>query len=87
MDNSYAYYTRMLSIEHIRCNVFHMTQAAFAEVAGVSQATVSRWEAGEWEPNRDDLARIRDAALTKGMDWSDAWFFEIPPSEPLQVAS
>jgi transcriptional regulator with XRE-family HTH domain len=68
-------------IEHIRRNVFQLSQAAFAEIAGVTQPTVSRWEAGEWEPNRDDLERIRQAALGSGKPWSDAWFFEAPAVE------
>jgi transcriptional regulator with XRE-family HTH domain len=65
-------------IEHIRRHVFQLSQAAFAEIAGVTQPTVSRWEAGEWEPNRDDLERIRQAAIESGKPWSDAWFFETP---------
>ena len=71
----------MLPIEHIRKNVFDMSQAAFAEVAGVSQPTVSRWEKGEWEPNRDDLERIRRAAITAGKAWKDSMFFEAPDGE------
>lgn len=66
----------MLPIAHIRQNVFGLTQAAFAVIAGVTQATVSRWENAEWEPNRDELARIRLAARQRGIDWNDAWFFE-----------
>lgn len=69
----------MSAIERIRKDVFSLSQAAFAEVAGVTQATVSRWEAGEFEPNRDQLERIRDAALRDGKDWDDKWFFEAPP--------
>lgn len=68
----------MLPIAHIRSQVFKLSQAAFAEVAGVKQPTVSRWERGEFEPNRDDLERIRRAALDRGLPWDDSWFFEVP---------
>jgi DNA-binding transcriptional regulator YiaG len=68
----------MLPMAHIRQNVFGLSQTAFAEIAGVKQPTVSRWEAGEFEPNRDELERIRAAAIESGKDWNDAWFFETP---------
>jgi transcriptional regulator with XRE-family HTH domain len=55
-----------------------MTQASFAEVAGVTQATVSRWERGEFEPSRDELVRIRDEARRKRIRWRDSWFFDQP---------
>jgi DNA-binding transcriptional regulator YiaG len=71
----------MRPIEHIRREVFKMTQAAFAEVAGVRQPTVSRWEGGEFEPNRNELERIRDAAIQRGIEWKDDWFFEVPAQE------
>lgn len=68
----------MKPVEHIRRNVFRLTQAAFAEIAGVTQATVSRWENGEFEPNLDDLERIRGAAKETGRPWDDSWFFDAP---------
>lgn len=71
----------MLPVEHIRRNVLRMSQAAFAEVAGVSQATVSRWESGEWEPNRNELEQIRAAAIARGVPWKDSWFFEVPATD------
>lgn len=71
----------MMPIEHIRKNVFKASQAEFASIAGVSQPTVSRWEREEWEPNRDELERIRSAAQERKIDWDDSWFFD-PPSEP-----
>jgi len=65
-------------IAHIRRNIFRMTQAAFGALAGVTQATVSRWEAGESEPNRDEMERIRTEALQRGIQWDDRWFFRAP---------
>jgi transcriptional regulator with XRE-family HTH domain len=72
----------MLPIEHIRSKVFKLSQAPFAEVAGVTQPTVSRWERGEFPPNQDQLERIRRAALERALPWDDAWFFEVPVEEP-----
>lgn len=68
----------MRAIRHIRCHVFKATQAEFAALAGgVSQATVSRWEAGV-APSLDDMRAIREAAADRGIEWNDAWFFELP---------
>ena len=76
----------MSKIGRIRTEVFQLNQAAFATVAGVSQATVSRWESGKWEPNRDELERIRQRAIADGKLWNDAWFFD-PPSVPAREAA
>jgi transcriptional regulator with XRE-family HTH domain len=59
--------------------VFRLTQRKFAELAGSTQATVSRWEKGELSPTADHLSRIRDAAISKGIEWNDLWFFEVEP--------
>ena len=67
----------MRPIEYIRRNIFKTTQMAFGEVAGATQATVSRWESGELEPGREEMTRIRTAAQQIG-EWNDSWFFEIP---------
>ena len=69
----------MRPIAHIRTKLFKMNQTAFAKVAGSNQGTVSRWETGELEPDRDILERIREAALDRGLEWSDSLFFEVPP--------
>lgn len=68
----------MTPIEHIRRNVFRVSQELFGDIAGVSQATVSRWESGQWEPNRDELERIRREALARDVEWDDRLFFETP---------
>jgi len=68
----------MNAVKHIRTQVFKLAQAAFADVAGVSQPTVSRWEQQDVSPSRDDMARIRNAALERGLEWNDSWFFVVP---------
>ena len=64
----------MSEIRRIRIEVFKLTQSEFASVAGVKQSTVSRWERGG-APTLDELRSIRSAALSRGIDWRDEWFF------------
>lgn len=73
-----VHYAKMTPITHIRTKLFELTQAAFAEIAGATQPTVCRWESGELEPGRDNLEKIRNAALQRGLDWNDRFFFEVP---------
>ena len=70
----------MNTVKHIRTQVFKVSQAAFAEIAGANQSAVSRWEddAKNFEPSRDEMDRIRSAAITRGLAWSDSLFFETP---------
>ena len=51
-------------------------QSEFAELAGVSQATVSRWLNGEDEPRLERIIRLRERAKKLGYPWCDAWIFE-----------
>lgn len=66
--------------------LLNLPQNQIAVIAGVSQATVCRWEQGQWEPNRDELERIRNYALANGIEWEDANFFPgdqpSPPNSP-----
>jgi predicted transcriptional regulator len=71
----------MKPIENIRRNIFGITQSAFAAIAEVSQATVSRWESGEIEPTLDQISRIRNAAIRAGKQWRDDLLFDPPPVE------
>lgn len=72
---------------YIRKKLFDVSQSAFSEIAGTTQATVSRWEAGELEPGRDEMSRIRDEAAKRGLPWNDCMFFEAPTPEREGVAS
>jgi DNA-binding transcriptional regulator YiaG len=77
-------YTRMNAIEHIRTRVFKLKQGPFAELAGVSQPTVSRWEQDSLpgsQPDRDEMERIRKAAIDRGLEWNDSWFFQTFPDD------
>lgn len=69
----------MNAIRYIRKNVFGVTQHEFAEIAGVQQASVSRWENGG-APTLEEMARIRDAAANRKLKrkWRDDLFFTVP---------
>jgi transcriptional regulator with XRE-family HTH domain len=68
----------MKPIEHIRKSLFEVSQTAFAEIAGTTQASVSRWEQGAQEPSQSEMERIRSEAVLRGIDWDDRFFFEAP---------
>ncbi len=65
----------MNALKNIRKNVFKVTQSEFSVVAGVTQATVSRWENGV-APSLDEMRAIREAAASRGIAWDDSFFFE-----------
>ncbi|WP_188825054.1 helix-turn-helix domain-containing protein [Brucella endophytica] len=67
----------MNALKNIRKNVFKVTQQEFSAVAGVTQATVSRWERGV-APSLDEMKAIRDAAVKRGINWDDSLFFDAP---------
>lgn len=74
----------MNTVKYIRDQVFKLPQAAFAEIARVSQPTVSRWEEAdnkESEPNREQMNLIRTEAIRRGLPWNDSWFFETPSEQ------
>ena len=68
----------MSAISSIRKEILGVSQAALAEIAGVTQPTVSRWERGELSPSLEEMERIRDYAQQRGLAWSDSWFFDPP---------
>lgn len=74
----------MTTMRFIRKTVFggSLTQAEFGALAGATQATVSRWEAGELNPTLDQLRRVRAEAQRRKLAWHDSFFFEAPLAEP-----
>jgi transcriptional regulator with XRE-family HTH domain len=68
----------MNPILHVRKVRLGLSQAEFGAIAGVSQGTVSKWESGGGSPSRDELARVRNFAIEKGVAWDDSWFFDAP---------
>jgi DNA-binding transcriptional regulator YiaG len=65
----------MNNIRRIRKAVFGVSQAHFAGFAGVTQATVSRWEAGQLVPSLLELTRIREEAKKRGLKLKAEEFF------------
>lgn len=76
----------MNPIEHIRKNVFGMTQKEFADAIGVAQPSVSRWERGVPFAH-PEMKAIRSVARERGLEWDDRWFFETPASQTSEVAA
>ena len=72
----------MRPLEHIRRDILKISQAEMARIAGATQGTVSRWEKGSLEPDRDQLAMIRDEVIKRGAAWGDHLFFEEPADAP-----
>lgn len=68
----------MNAMARIRRKVFGVTQHEMARIAGVSQATISKWEAGTQVPLITALKNIRHSAIRECKQWDDAWFFEEP---------
>ena len=76
----------MNPVTHIRKEVFGCeTQGDFAAILGVTQATVSRWEASGRVPgHKQDL--VRECAKARGA-WDDRWFFSPAAPSDLREAS
>ena len=73
--------SKINALRNIRKNVFKVTQTEFATLAGVTQATVSRWENGV-APSLEEMQAIRKAASEReDIDWDDGLFFEAPDME------
>lgn len=61
----------------IRTYVFAVSQRTFADLLGVTQPAVSKWEVkGSCE--YETMCSIRDIASRLKLDWDDSFFFEIP---------
>lgn len=66
----------MNTLRHIRLKVFGTTQVQMAAIAGVRQATISRWENDDCMPSLPAMKRIRAEARRRRIKWNDSWFFE-----------
>lgn len=91
--NAYAYiYEDMRRIEAIRRKVLKVTQAEMADIAGVKQATISRWEEGKFTPSLSYImaikAAVADRAEAAGFasPWKDEWLVELNSGDPDAVA-
>lgn len=71
----------MNSIRLIRDRL-KVNQFVFGEMAGVTQATVSRWETGHLSPSLDEMERIRQGAKALGKSVKPSDFFIAKPSSP-----
>lgn len=72
---------RMNNVRRIRKTLFRVSQSEFGAIAGVTQATVSRWEAGLLAPSLNELDRIRATAKERGVRLKPEDFFAKPQSE------
>lgn len=72
---------RMENLRRIRKQLFRVSQVEFAEIAGVTQATVSRWESGILAPGLVELDRIRAAAKSRRLKLRAEEFFSEAPEE------
>lgn len=66
----------MTPMQHIRKSLLRISQSEMAAITSTTQATVSRWETGELSPNLSQMARIREEAQARGVEWSDSFFFD-----------
>lgn len=61
----------------IRTTLFRLSQAEMAEIAGVTAATVSRWETGNLRPSARAVLRLLDAAEAKNIELNRATLLAI----------
>ena len=71
----------MNPIKFIRSEVLGLNQHELAAVAGVSQATVSRWESGELHPGFMEMVKMRDEAERIGKPFEVSVFFQSVPKQ------
>jgi len=67
----------MTPMQHIRKSLLRISQSEMAAITSTTQATVSRWETGELSPDLTQMARIREEAVSRGVEWEDRFFFEV----------
>jgi transcriptional regulator with XRE-family HTH domain len=66
----------MNRIRTIRVDVLGYSQKQLAEIAGVAQATVSRWENGVDTPTLAQAAQIAQAIRARGLRFDERAFFD-----------
>ena len=69
---------RMSTMKHVRTVVLGLSQTEFAEVTGVNQATVSRWDQDKAFPDLKAMRKIREFAKSRDIPWDDSVFFDAP---------
>jgi transcriptional regulator with XRE-family HTH domain len=72
----------MTPFKHIRKFVLAATTGQMAEICGVSQGTISKWENGLHSPDLAAITRVRDHVKASGKEWDDSWIFEVPTAAP-----
>ena len=72
----------MTPFNHIRENIFKLSQAEMSVELGVSQPTISRLENDKVVLSADIMHRVRRLAAEKRVRWNDSLFFEVPADKP-----
>jgi transcriptional regulator with XRE-family HTH domain len=69
----------LTSARFIRETIFGVrTQREFGELLDYSQSRISRLENGIEPMSREWMERVRALAKSRGVEWDDKWFFEVP---------
>ena len=76
----------MNTMKTLRKDRLGLKQGEMARITGASQTKVCRWEMDITVPDLNELTRLREWALSSGIEWNDAWLFE-PPPEVAQPAA
>lgn len=75
----------MSRLRYIRQNVLRLTQEELAKALNISQPSVSALESTDKFFHH--MPRIREIALERGIEWSDALFFDPLPEAESEVAA
>jgi transcriptional regulator with XRE-family HTH domain len=75
----------MNALLFIRKHVLRTLQGDIAAITQVAPSTVSRWEAGQIQPNLDEIARLREACLHRVGAWDEDWLFDPPDPETFRI--
>lgn len=75
-----------LPIENIRKNVLKVSHVQLAAITESSERDIFDWEVGRQNPGAEEMRRIRDYAISKGLAWDDTLFFEVPAESPANAS-